>query len=335
MHNTLGILSLTIFLATGCGGRTNIAPIEADIETVSATDQITTDETLTGILAGATFVSVDPLDSDGTPPTVNRTLSFTSDEVTNNNIDGREVGSFSNIDGSASTDTSEWIANFASGSVNFSVDGNSILWDGISYQRVAASLFDSRQSLISFFDGSTYNTVGEFDIGENAFGQVALGNWSIQFADNQIVWSVQDTVTVGTYSFNDSGSFNIDLGFNELTAFVLNNDQLVIDSIVYQREGSTQFSSQQRLDAFLDGASYRSSGQLPVGENASGTQALGYWYLDFLSNTFNWAHDDITQAGTVTYRDENSFTAILANTETIVEVAGNNIVWEGESYIRQ
>ena len=116
---------------------------------------------------------------------------------------------------------------------------------------------------------------------------------------------------------------------------MLNNDQLVIDSIVYQREGSTQFSSQQRLDAFLDGASYRSSGQLPVGENASGTQALGYWYLDFLSNTFNWAHDDITQADTVTYRDENSFTAVLANTETIVEVAGNNIVWEGESYIRQ
>jgi len=232
MRNTVGTLSLAILLAAGCSGRTNIATVDADVEAVSVTNKITADETSTGILTGATFVSVDPLNSDGTPPSVNQTLKFTQDEVTHNKIDGKEVGSYSNIEGS------EWVARFSSGSVNFSGGGNSILWNGTNYERVATSRFDSRQSLISYLDGSTYATVDQFDIGENAFGQVALGKWSVQFADNQIVWSVQGTVTVGTYSFNNGSSFNIDVGFNELTAFILNNDQLVIDSIVYQREVS-------------------------------------------------------------------------------------------------
>ena len=240
MRNTVGTLylaiPLAILLASGCSGRANIVSVDAIPETVPATDQITTDETFTSILAGATFVSVDPLHNDGTPPSVSQTLRFTDNEVTHNKIDGREVGSYSTID--SSTSDSEWVASFASGSVNFSSDGNSILWDGINYQRVATSRFDSRQSLISYLDGSTYATVDQFGIGENAFGQVALGKWSVQFADNQIVWSVQGTVTVGTYSFNNGSSFNIDVGFNELTAFILNNDQLVIDSIVYQREVS-------------------------------------------------------------------------------------------------
>jgi len=157
-------------------------------------------------------------------------LSFTTDTVTHDDIDGTETGKFSNIDESG------WIANLGSGSVNFKIDGDSIIWDEINYQRVATSRFDSRQALISFFNGSTYKTLGQFDIGEDAFGGVALGQWTVQFADNQVVWSVQDIVSVGTISFIDGSSFKIDTPFAELTAFVLNDNQLVIDSIVYQRE---------------------------------------------------------------------------------------------------
>ena len=252
MYNTLGIVFLALFLAAGCGGRTNIAVVDAVTETEpdSASNQISPDGVLVGLLAGATFVSVEPLNSDGTaistPPTTNRTLNFTTNAVTHNDIDGTEVGTFSNIDGF------DWVANFGSGSVNFSGGNNSILWDGINYQRVATSQFDSRQSLISYLDGTTYTTLGQFDIGENAFGGLELGQWSVQFVDNQVVWSVQDTVSVGTYSFIDGSSFNIDAPFSEITAYILKNDQLVIDSIVYQKEASNELDSQQTLTAFND-----------------------------------------------------------------------------------
>jgi len=209
MRTTPGILGLVFLLATGCSGRANIAETVTSTENTSAIDQITPDKV-----------------SDGS----NRTLSFTTDTVTHDDIDGTETGKFSNIDESG------WIANLGSGSVNFKIDGDSIIWDEINYQRVATSRFDSRQALISFFNGSTYKTLGQFDIGEDAFGGVALGQWTVQFADNQVVWSVQDIVSVGTISFIDGSSFKIDTPFAELTAFVLNDNQLVIDSIVYQRE---------------------------------------------------------------------------------------------------
>jgi len=270
MYKTPAILSVAILLFTGCSsGLKNIPAVSKDTDAVSVTNQTetaqaataqattteaATDESLAGILAGATYVSIDPLNSDrtpiNTPPTTSRTLSFTSTAVTHNKIDGNTVGSFSNVN------DSEWIANFASGSVKFRADADTIVWDGVTYQRVATSQFNSQQSLIRYFNGSTYTTLGQFDVGENAFGQRALGQWSVQFADDQIVWSVQDTVSVGRYSFIDGSSFTIEAPFDELTAFVLNDDQLVIDSIVYQKEAGNLPDSNRTLTASLNALGY-------------------------------------------------------------------------------
>ena len=256
MRNTFGILSLAIILAGGCGGRANVNVVDPNPESEPAiVDQVIADEAQISSFAGATFVSVDPLNDDGTAinrsPNTSRTLSFTTEAVTHNDNNGTETGTYSNLDGS------DWVANFVSGSVNFSEGNDSIIWDGITYQRVATSLFDSRQSMINFFNGATYKTLGRFDVGENAFGGVALGQWSVQFADNQIVWSVQDTVSIGTFSFIDGSSFSIDVSFQELTAYVLNDKQLIIDSIVYQRVDGNQLDSQQTLNAFLADVSYQ------------------------------------------------------------------------------
>ena len=256
MCKTPAIMSVAVLLTAGCSSTPINSPvIEAGNEAVSVAAQTTAEESLIGILAGATFVSIDPLNTDGTPintpPSTSRTLSFTSTVVTHNKIDGNEVGSFSTIDGS------EWVANFASGSINFRANANTIVWDGITYQRVARSQFDSQQSLINYFNGSSYSTLGRFDVGENAFGQLALGQWSVQFADDQVVWSVQDTVSIGRYSYIDGSSFTIEgPAATELTAFVLNENQLVIDSIVYQREAGNPPDSKQTLTAFLEGSGY-------------------------------------------------------------------------------
>ena len=240
MRIATGILSLFIMLGNGCAGQpttstaATVTGITAPTEIETAVDRTTANAIPSGSPAGATFVSIDPLNDDGTAtgitPNANRTVSFTTDTVTRTDANGKESGTF------ASIDKLNWSAGFGSGSASFSIDGDNMIWDGLTYQRVATSKFDSRKSLISFFDGSTYNTVGSFDTGEDAFGKPVSGKWSVQFADNRIVLSIGNTVSVGTYSFIDGSSFKIDALFDELTAYVLNNDQLVIDSIVYQRE---------------------------------------------------------------------------------------------------
>ena len=240
-----------------------------------------------------------------------------------------ETGTFS------ISESADGIATFDSGSINFSIDGDHIVWNSLTYQRVATSQFNSQQSLTDFLDGSAFNTVDLFDIGENAFGGLAMGHWSVRFDGDNIIWSVQDTVRIGTYSFIDSSSFNISFGSGDLSVFILSDEQLVIDSIVYERPVSRQFDSQQSLLTLLDGTSYQSARLLPIGETASGTQALGYWYVDFISNTFSWTHNDVSQAGRYSYLSDNIFKALLADTGYLIEIDGDDIIWIGERYIKQ
>jgi len=70
------ILTLALLLLGGCGGSSS----DTNNPGASA-DQIIAEEDLASI-AGATFVSVEPLNADGTPATPNRTVSFTADTVT-------------------------------------------------------------------------------------------------------------------------------------------------------------------------------------------------------------------------------------------------------------
>ena len=162
-------------------------------------------------------------------------------------------------------------------------------------QRATSDQFDSQQSLINSLDGSIYSTVGRFDLGENASGQQVVGQWSILFTGNQLEWAIQDTVIVGTYTFIDGSTFRANFLANEITVVVINNDQLVIDSVLYQREVDSQPDSQQSLLSYLDGTSYRSASRLAI------NQDMEYWYLDFTQNTFSWSHNGIQEVGTYSY----------------------------------
>ena len=323
MKNSLWILSLAALVIAGCDGKTFVT------NNADPANEIIIEETLADTLAGSTFVSIEPLNNSGTPATANRTVSFTIDTVTQSHANGADVGTFELLDSSGG------IASFETGTIDFSINGDTIIWNSMAYQRVAESLFDSQESVTNFLEGSTFSTLDQFDIGENVSGGLAMGQWSARFDRVNILWFVQDTVLPGTYSFKDSSSFTISFGSSQITVFVINNEQLVIDSIVYQREASIKSESQEDLIAFLDGTSYRSVRQLPVGENAAGTVSSGYWYLDFLADTFSWTHSDVTQAGNYYYLHESIFNAVVANIDLQIRIEGNDIIWEGERYARQ
>ena len=151
-----------------------------------------------------------------------------------------ETGTFS------ISESADGIATFDSGSINFSIDGDHIVWNSLTYQRVATSQFNSQQSLTDFLDGSAFNTVDLFDIGENAFGGLAMGHWSVRFDGDNIIWSVQDTVRIGTYSFIDSSSFNISFGSGGLSLFILSDEQLVIDLSLIRISEPTRLGTSPR-----------------------------------------------------------------------------------------
>lgn len=358
MRSTFWWLILSALFLSGCdgpledGGTVNITiteedddagtdpvdppvdPIDPDDPPVIIVEPPTAEEELLGRLDGATFVSVDPLNADGTAvntmPTANRTLSFTRDTVTSNQIDGTEVGSFSLVEGF------DWIAEFDSGSVSFSSNGLFVIWDSIRYELVATSLVDSQESLVSFLAGSTFNTPGQFDIGENALGEVALGPWTVIFSDDtdaSVSWFFQDVALSGSYSFIDDSSFTIDFSGDERTVFVLDDGELVIDSRVYETE--PLFDSQESLVAFLDGATFQSNELLPGGESASGELLFAHWIIDFSGNTYTWVTTDTVVPGTFTYVGENVFTALIGGADVLIEVDGDEIIWRGERYTRQ
>jgi len=68
---------------------------------------------------------------------------------------------------------------------------------------------------------------------------------------------------------------------NEIKVVVLNDDQLVIDSVIYQREVDSQPDSQQSLTSYLDGASYRSASRThPISLDGEDTSWLGIRYIE-------------------------------------------------------
>jgi len=320
----LKTLGLALVLSVGCDSGT----------VVNNSETTTTGESggnSTAAFTGATFVSADQLESglDARGNTVlgNWTVSFTTDEVTWSRSDVTEVGSYS------STGSSNRVAQFPDRQVNFELDGGDLIWDSLSYRRAAKSLFNSQESLVSYLDGFTFNSVDDFDLGENASGGLAMGPWSVVFDSNEISWRVQDTVSVGTYSYNNEHSFTANFTNNAVTIYVLSDGRLMIDSNIYDKGLASQFDSQESLVAFLDGVSYRSASLQDTGETANGVTSVGYWHIDFTDNTFVWSYQGVSEAGTYTYLDNDNFTAILSDREIIVEVQGGDILWDNTRYI--
>jgi len=299
----------------------------------SDSSEVTSQDALVAKYAGATFVSAEQLEvgetANGGLAMGHWTVSFTADTVTWAYSDVVEVGTYSYVDGVKP------VANFSGREIAFSGDGVSVTWDSRQYLRTATSVFDSQQSLVSYFDGTKYNSVEELDLGENASGGLAMGNWSADFNGDEVTLLIQDTVQVGTYSYVGGSSFRISFFNSDITAYVLYDNQLIINSVVYEKDYSGLFDSQESLVAFLDGTSYKSAGLQQLGESNDGVVAIGHWIIDFSADTFSWFYQDVAEAGTIVYLADNSFTAVFANRELTVDLQRGDILWDGVRYIKE
>ena len=100
----------------------------------------------------------------------------------------------------------------------------------------------------------------------------------------------------------------------------------MLESVVYGKVFASQFNSQESLVALLNGKTFQSLEQQPVGETITGAQAFGSWFINFVEDTFTWDYQDISEAGTYQYLDDDSFTAILPDRKIVVVVEGDDIV---------
>lgn len=325
MRFTWVVSALTLLVLTGCSSGTSLGTDDSAQQTQptdTAQEPNNSPELSIAQFSGATFVS--------TNPTLPGIVSFTDDTATWENADIVEVASYSN------TGEQQLAAVFSDREVVFESDGSNLIWDSVSYLRAtSSSQFDSQESMELYFDGRTYNTIEQFDIGEGPSGELAMGNWSIRFNGNEVSWSVQDTVAIGTVTYIDNTRFKVDLGNTDFTVVLLDNDRFIINSIEYQRDVSNQFDSQEELLAFFDGAIYESVSLQELGRPTAESVALGYWSISFSNNSFTWVYLDIAEAGTISFSGVNSFNAILTDREIEIIVEGNDILWDGQRYTRK
>ena len=60
--------------------------------------------------------------------------------------------------------------------------------------------------------------------------------------------------------------------------------------------------------------------------------ALGYWFVDFVGDTFTWTYEDVAEAGTVSFIDTNRFSVEVTDRVLIIEVQGDDFLWDGVRY---
>ena len=102
--------------------------------------------------------------------------------------------------------------------------------------------------------------------------------------------------------------------------------------MVYKKVFESQFNSQKSLMELLDGKTYQSLKQKPVGETITGAQAFGFWHISFVQDTFTWEYQDVSEAGTYQYLDNDNFTVVLPGRQFSVAVEGDDIVFDGVRY---
>lgn len=281
-------------------------------EVIGSAPELTMDQ-----FAGATFVSADILeDTDRGLTPSHWTLSFTNDMVSWTQSELAELGSFEFAAGSSR------VADFVERDIAFSSTGNNLIWDSQTYLRISSSLFDSQETLIANFDGTNYNSVENKD-------------QSVRFEGDQLFIERQDTIQLGTYTFIDDTSFNTRIDGQVIPAYSLFSDRLLLNSILYERDFSNLFDSQESLVEFLDSTTYRSAGLQQIGEAVDGIASVGFWFISFTENTFILSAQNGDEAGTVDFLSNNSFTAIFADRESVVETQGDDLLLDGVRYIKQ
>lgn len=320
------IFTATLLLSGGCDSGSKVIIAEP------TTNQPTTNtpESIQAMFAGATFVGVEQAGSTDNPNSGmgsgTSLVRFTADNVSWSRENDIRLGSYS------LTGDTDLVATFPNSQVTFSADSGNLIWDSVSHRRAASSLFSSQESLTTYLDGSRYDSVEKYDVGETPDGSLALGNWSVRFYGDEIHWAVQDTIAVGSYSYLDESSFKAVFSNQEFIVVVLDNMELVLNSIVYEENFSNQFTSQETLVAFLDGVSYKSVDLQNNGGPIEGTVALGYWQINFDDGMFTWFYQDIAQVGSVTYVNNSTFKADFSGRENTVTVEGDDIIWDGIRY---
>ena len=324
--------ALTLLILAGCDGGTTA------LETTQAPDTGSEESILTPF-SGATFVAVgaDQLNADlasgvGSVSFTDDTVTWTQseivmvDSVVLSQSDIVEIGSYVN-DGST-----DLVASFPDRDVVFRSDNGNLIWDSLSYRRADGSQFISQESLVAALDGSTFIANEQSDIVANQANTPILTT-SIRFDDDQAFWTDSSgVVLIGAINFVDDSSFKINFINREVTVVALGRNELVIDAVLYEKDLTNQFDSQQALVEFLDGASFRSTGLQSLGETSPGISAVGHWFVDFSGDTFTWSYLDLAEAGTVSFIDNNRFSAVLSDRTLIIEVQGDDFIWDDVRY---
>ena len=340
--------AISLLVLAGCDSGSSssgdIVDVDStEIDTLPAENEGETSGTADLLLArfsGATFVAVGADQPNVDSPSGIGSVSFTNDTVTVTRSEIVLTGSFVQSQSSVTEVGSyvedfsdELIATFPDRDVPFSSDAGNLIWDSISYRRADGSQFSSQESLVEYLDGSVFTSTEQFDItGGQSEGQ-PLTSWVIRFDGDQAFWAERGgVVIVGTVSVIDDSTFKVEFVNREITVVALNRNNLVIDAVVYEKDRTIQFDSQETLVEFLDGTSFRSTSLQSLGETSPGVTGVGYWFVDFSGDTYNWSFLDIEEAGTISFVDNNRFSAELSDRKLIVEVEGDEFVWVDVRY---
>lgn len=321
------LLPAIIILLAGCGGESSISRDNPAEQT-----QIDENTDLLSYFEGKTFKSVDKLEvgenASGDPVMGNWLISFTGNTVTWAHSDIVSVGTFS------SDGDSHFTASFSGNEKPFQAINNTIIWDSLQYDPVDASGFYSQETLVNYLDGSTYNSIHQLDLGEISTGELAMGNWSLKFNRDVLTWQHQDVLQTGTYAYNDNNSsFVANFSGSEYVIDVA-GDELTMNSVVYQKAPLQLFDSQESLEAYMFDSTFESSGlQITGVDDAEGIASLGYWSMEFNSDSIIWwAGGDTLAIGSYTYRDSSTFTARFHNTVYTVHVDETGLVMDSVRY---
>ena len=339
---------LTVLILAGCGGGSSTLDAALDQaqetlpETANPTQEVgeASSDSLLTQFSGAAFVALRADQEDPESVAGVGSVSFTNDTVTWTQseivLSNSLVLSQSIIieNGSFENDFSdELLADFPDRDIAFQSDSGNLIWDSLSYRRANGSQFTSQAELVEFLNDSLFVSNEQFDIaGGQSEGQ-ALSNYTIRFEGDQAFWAERGgIVLIGTVNFVDDSSFSISFVNREITVVALNRDELVIDAVVYEKDLSNQFDSQQTLVAFLDGASFMSTSLQIIGETSPGVSALGHWFIDFAGDTFTWSYSGIAEAGTIAFIETNRFSATLSDRVLLIDAEGDEFVWDGVRY---
>ena len=104
--------------------------------------------------------------------------------------------------------------------------------------------------------------------------------------------------------------------------------------MVYEKDLSNQFDSQETLIEFLDGASFMSTSLQSLGESSPGISEVGHWFVDFSGDTFTWSNRGIAEAGTVSFIETNRFAATLSDRVLLIDAEGDEFLWDGVRYLK-